>query len=128
MKKCYMILTAAFSTIMLLIVIFAFNIIRSNIDHTKIVIKEIAVTEYVYITDAETEATESTNTEKLIDEIYTVKEHMGLIGVFGADGTLIRVIETNIKALPEADRRLLQEGFEVVGSQRLNSIIEDYTG
>ena len=59
--------------------------------------------------------------------IYTVKEHSGIIGIFDQEGALVRVIEVYTKTLPEADRRLLGEGFEIVGDDQLNSIIEDYS-
>ena len=52
---------------------------------------------------------------------------MGRIGIFSSDGTLIEMIDVYVKTLPIADRSLLEEGFEVVGKQRLYSIIEDYS-
>ena len=80
---------------------------------------------YVYVspdgpdTDDHVKATE--------DTVYTVKSHMGKIGIFTSDGELVRILEVYVKTLPEADIRLLEEGFEVVGRSQLNSIIEDYT-
>ena len=44
-----------------------------------------------------------------------------------SENTLLRIIEVYTKTLPEADRRLLGEGFEIVGDDQLNSIIEDYS-
>lgn len=81
--------------------------------------------EYVYVTPDETPTTESSaETEEVV---YTVKSYMGKIGVFSADGKLIQVLEVYVKTLPEADIRLLEEGFTIVGQAELNSIIEDYT-
>lgn len=85
-----------------------------------------AETEYVYIrADTFSESNESTASE---ETVYTVREHKGQIGIFLSDGTLIGVLDVNVKSLPEADRRLLGEGIEVLGKKRLNSLIEDYTG
>jgi hypothetical protein len=52
---------------------------------------------------------------------------MDMIGIFRPDGTLVETVETYIKTLPEADKRLLKEGFEIHGRRALNSIIEDYS-
>ena len=61
-------------------------------------------------------------------EKYLVKEHMKMIGIFLPDGKLHKVLEVYVETLPEADRRLLEEGFEIIGKTKLNSISEDYTG
>ena len=83
------------------------------------------LSEYVYVTPDKTPSTESSaETEEVV---YTVKSYMGKIGIFTADGKLIDVLEVYVKTLPEADIRLLEEGFQVVGQAELNSIIEDYT-
>ena len=51
---------------------------------------------------------------------------MDKIGVFSEDGSLVMVIDVYVKTLPEADKRLLGEGFEVVGRSALNAVVEDY--
>ena len=80
--------------------------------------------EYVYVKpDISTAESESESTE----EVYTVKEYMGKIGIFSSDGVLIEVLDVYVKTLPEADKRLLGEGFNVTGKKQLNSIIEDYS-
>lgn len=57
---------------------------------------------------------------------YTVREHMGRIGVFSEEGKLVSVIDVYVKTLPEADRRMLGEGFEIIGQDQLNALIQDY--
>ena len=93
------------------------------------VIQTVVEKEYVYLTqeDADTQYNEGTDTSTSQDETYTVKEYFGRIGIFKSDGALMRVLEVYVKTLPEADKRLLGEGFEIVGKKQLNSIIEDYT-
>lgn len=93
------------------------------------IIQTVVEKEYVYLTqeDADTQYNEGTDTSTSQDETYTVKEYFGRIGIFKSDGALIRVLEVYVKTLPEADKRLLGEGFEIVGKKQLNSIIEDYT-
>ncbi len=89
-------------------------------------IKETVKTEYVYVEkDSDSEFTDVYVEPD--EQTYIVREHMGKIGVFLPDGTLHQMIEVYVKTLPTADRRLLEEGFEVVGKQRLYSIIEDYS-
>ncbi len=83
-------------------------------------------TEYVYVqTEPDSNFTEIYYEDE--PQVFTVREHMGKIGIFLSDGTLKEIIEVYVKTLPTADRRLLEEGFEVVGKQQLYSIIEDYS-
>ena len=93
------------------------------------IIQTVVEKEYVYLTqeDADTQYNEGTDTSPSQDETYTVREYFGRIGIFKSDGALMRVLEVYVKTLPEADKRLLGEGFEIVGKKQLNSIIEDYT-
>jgi hypothetical protein len=100
-------------------------ITSKNSPQTEVIIKETVKKEYVYSEPDN----EDISVEVFADEqpIYTVKEYMGKIGIFLADGSLYDVIEVYVKTLPTADRRLLEEGFEVVGNTRLYSIIEDYS-
>ena len=48
-------------------------------------------------------------------------------GIFKKDGTLLYVLDTYIKTLPEADRVLLGEGIPIETKSQLYSLIEDYT-
>ena len=82
----------------------------------------ITQVEYVYVRPQDI-----TTQDEIVEEIYTVKSYNGKIGIFSADGTLVETLDTNIKTLPEADKRLLEEGFQIKGRSQLNSIIEDYT-
>ena len=88
----------------------------------------ITVTEYVYISKEE-DASISTGNDDIEEENFLVKEHLGLIGIFSLENGEIRyVIERYTKTLPEADKRLLREGFVVIGMNGIYSVIEDYTG
>ena len=91
------------------------------------------VIEYVYIPETDAYPTFDTNvggqeSEEAQPEIFTVRAHDGVIGVFSADGEILLMLDVYTKALPKADRDLLEKGFEVIGRSRLNAIIEDYTG
>ena len=103
--------------------------IPSKESTTEKVIQTVVEKEYVYLTqeDTDTQYNEDTDTSTSQDETYTVREYFGRIGIFKSDGALMRVLEVYVKTLPEADKRLLGEGFEIVGKKQLNSIIEDYT-
>ena len=88
----------------------------------------ITVTEYIYINN-ENDNSVSTGNNDIKDESFLVKEYLGQIGIFSLESGEIRyVIERYIKTLPEADKRLLGEGFVVIGMSGIYSIIEDYTG
>ena len=128
MKKNHMIIVIFFSLTMLLMLIVSVGIYRKSLNNSEIVLKEVIKTEIVYITESSSSNIPTSTAEITKAEIYTVRTHMGVIGIFNSGGELIRTIDVYIKVLPEADRRMLEEGFEVVGKQQLNSIIEDYTG
>ena len=90
----------------------------------------ITLKEYIYIENQPDEdASVSTGKDDINEESFLVKEYEGQIGIFSLEGGEIRyVIDRYIKTLPEADKRLLREGFVVIGIQGIYSVIEDYTG
>ena len=85
---------------------------------------------YVYLpqedSTPESEAESDSEAEKKEEE-YLVREYRGQIGVFSADGTLLEILDTYVKTLPEADRALLGEGISIKTKEELNSLIEDYS-
>ena len=83
--------------------------------------------EYIYVTLGDTETPDVEDTQES-DTVYTIREHMGKIGIFVEDGKLIRVIDVYVNTLPESDKRMLRQGFEIIGISRLNKIIQDYDG
>jgi len=88
----------------------------------------IAETEevYVYLPQEEKEA-ESVPPPEETASGYLVKEYHGQIGIFSSDGSLLEILDTYVKTLPEADRTLLGEGIWVTTREELNSLIEDYS-
>lgn len=91
------------------------------------------IIEYVFVSTSEADTENDKQTEETdrltdSDKVYIVREHMGEIGVFSQDGALLMTIDVHTKALPKADRELLEKGFEIIGKSQLNAIIEDYTG
>ena len=83
-------------------------------------------TEYVYVR-GDIKETAGIMKDSDTEVVYFVREYMGVIGIFLPDGTLFQIIETHVKTLPDADKQLLKEGFEIIGQRALNSIIEDYS-
>lgn len=81
---------------------------------------------YVYLPQEELENKSETPTENE-SQGYLVKEYQGQIGIFSSDGTLLEILDTYVKTLPEADRALLGEGIWVETREALNSLIEDYS-
>ena len=120
----------AYAIISLAILITAINNFRQkNITYVKQspIVGSEPSTEYIYVAP-DPRRPQSSVTDAGSEEIYTIREHNGKIGIFYSNGTLKEVLEVYIKSLPEADRHLLREGFEVIGEKQLNGIIEDYTG
>ena len=70
-----------------------------------------------------TQTTVSSKNEK-----YLVREYHGNIGVFGNDGTLIRILSVAVITLPLEEREKLKNGFYVGSDEMLKKVIEDYTG
>ena len=123
----YLRLMAIYSILMLFVIAtLAFNRKGSNTvtpnDESTILTDITVQKEYVYVRPEEVSTSENTEEQK-----FWIKEYNGLVGIFNADGSLYRTIDTRVKTLPEADQGLLEEGFEVIGKSQLNSIIEDYS-
>lgn len=127
----------AFTALYSIVMIFVLAATVFVLSHEKLKSTEttryIVETEYVYITEAtsETESTESTeDTVQAAESVFEtlwIKEHLGKIGIFNAEGEAVYIIDVYTKTLPEADRRLLEEGFEIVSEKQLASIIQDYS-
>ena len=84
-------------------------------------------TDYDETEDDREEELEESNDEPEEERVWLIREYEERIGIFDENGALLDVIDVYVKTLPIADRSLLEEGFEVVGKQRLYSIIEDYS-
>ena len=95
---------------------------RSFLSEIKPIVK--TEKEYIYVT---LPPKEDTPVDTIPTNKYFVKEYMGMIGIFDEENTLLRIIEVYTKTLPEADRRLLEEGFEITNEKQLASIIQDYS-
>lgn len=127
MKKSFYTLTALYSVIMLGILVTAVWMLSASSQQT--VLPSPSDTEhiYVYLTEslppAETEAQDTSS----LAVGWIVKEHDGRIGIFDREGVLLFVLDTYIKTLPEADKRLLGEGIFIETKGQLLSLIEDYT-
>ena len=60
--------------------------------------------------------------------MYTVREVNGCIGIYDADGTLLRTLQVPVSTLPRADREQLAVGIALTSKQELDALIEDYSG
>lgn len=120
-------ITAIYAILMIAILVISLWFVFNSRDINEVIIEESSIqTEYVYVVKDEIKDTEPQEMDT--DKIYTVREHMGRIGIFDESGTLIMTLEVYVRTLPEADKRMLEEGFEIVGEKQLNAIIEDYDG
>jgi hypothetical protein len=57
---------------------------------------------------------------------FWVREHEGIIGVFGESGELEYTVEIYIKTLPAKDRQLLKSGIYAQNREELLEILGDY--
>ncbi len=120
-------ITVIYAILMIAILVISLWFVFNSRDINEVIIEESSIqTEYVYVVKDEIKEPETETADK--EKIYIVREHMDKIGIFDESGTLIKVLEVYVKTLPEADKRMLEEGFEIVGEKQLNAIIEDYDG
>ena len=80
-------------------------------------------TVYVYV-NAENESESETEGSYIS---WIVKEHNEKIGVFDSNGSLIKLIDIYVKALPKSDQAALREGILINSDKELYSIIEAYS-
>lgn len=118
-------LIIVYSVAMLSILIGLFMYLVSVLDQVSTV-TPIQNTEYIYIVEDST-IPPAENTDAIEEIGWIVKEHMGKIGIFKKDGTLLQILDTYVKTLPKADQALLGEGLEIETQADLNAIIEDYS-
>lgn len=128
--------TALYSIIMIFILVATVFILSNKKQRSTEITKYVVETEYVYIVEQDrseqAESDEESESESLAVlestfETLWVKEYSGKIGIFNADGEAVHIIDVYTKTLPEADRRLLEEGFEITSERQLASIIQDYS-
>ena len=130
----------AFAAIYSIIMIFMLAGTVFILSHKKLrsteITKYVVETEYVYLTQpitSEESATQETTeaesgplTETEFEMLWA-KEYSDKIGIFNSAGEAVYIIDVYTKTLPEADRRLLEEGFEITSAKQLASIIQDYS-
>ena len=102
--------------------------------------KQDAATETLPAPDTENLTTEQDSTQAMQNNtppavqpedreaLYTVRKLDGRIGVYGADGTLLRTINVSVATLPRADREQLAAGIVLYSEQELCDLIEDFSG
>ena len=69
-------------------------------------------------------------TEPLTQPIvmFIAREVGGRIGIYDANGTLLRTLSVPVATLPRADREQLQAGIALKSEQELAALIADYEG
>ena len=121
-------ITWLYALIILSILIFSVSVLTLSLRRSRSPEERIETT-YVYVTqeDVQTEAP-VTDTEPAEEEGWIMQTYSERIGIFKQDGTLLHVLDTYVKTLPEADRILLGEGIHIQTKAELYALIEDYTG
>jgi len=75
--------------------------------------------------DVNTEASPSVDADVLYQRLC-MREVGGKIGIYSEDGYLIRMIDVQVKTLPQKDREELSRGIYVNSWRELASLIQDY--
>lgn len=75
-----------------------------------------------------TEAPTQDDADADVKIAYTLKTLDGRIGVFDAQGTLLRTVNVAVSTLPRTDREQLAVGIAVYSEQELGALIEDFSG
>ena len=57
---------------------------------------------------------------------FLIRESNGVIGVYSADGTLLRLLDISVNSLPAADREALAKGIKVNSWRELIALMQDY--
>lgn len=80
------------------------------------------------IDTAETTAPTTDNASPTIglDRTFVFRAYEGKIGIFTAEGYLIRTLDTDIRLLPAVDREALEnDGIRVMSRKEMDALIED---
>ena len=59
---------------------------------------------------------------------FLLRETDGRVGIYSADGVLLKLLDVPVNHLPKADREALAKGISVSSWQELIAIVQDYTG
>lgn len=59
-------------------------------------------------------------------DVYVISTYRGIIGIFDADGQLLRTVNVSVDTLPEVDRQALSQGLRVDGWPEMLKMIEKY--
>ena len=116
-KSVYIYLSSL-SIIFLCLILTTFFLFSSHLK-SKSPAEKDSETIYVYLASPESDSESQTAS-------FLIKERDGKIGIFDSEGKLLRIIETYIKSLPEAERTAIEEGYDVYSEKELYSIIEAY--
>lgn len=83
--------------------------------------------EWVYIYLSQDENTDREGTSSDTSSGRILRTHEGRIGIFHENGSLVEILDIQIKTLPKADQILLEEGIYAADQSTLHALIEDYS-
>lgn len=70
---------------------------------------------------------QSDNSVSAVEQSYTVRAYHGKIAVFEAGSSEpIKITDTDIRILPQADKKLLETGIPADSLSDISKILEDY--
>lgn len=113
---------ALIMTIILFVSVFALVGVQSYAQNRTAT--EVPKPTYIYVTQ---ESSFSESVEEEEQEEWIMQSYNNQIGIFQADGTLLRILDTYVKTLPKADQVLLEEGIHIKNKKELYALIEDYS-
>ena len=123
-NKRLLTLFGTYSAILLFAAIVGISVLAARMPRRTNESETVVLTEIVYVFADDGTLPSSAKEDT---ELFIVREHGGIIGVFDGDGRLLYSLDIYVKTLPEADRALLKEGITVHSKKELRALIEDYS-
>lgn len=94
--------------------------VNAEPDDTEVMLPEETVAEAV-VTHAEAHAA-----EPVAERGYIISVYRGIIGVFDADGRLLRTVNVSVATLPASDRDALLDGIPASTQEQMLEIVGQY--
>ena len=94
--------------------------VNAEPDDTEVMLPEETVAEAV-VTHAEAHAA-----EPAAERGYIISVYRGIIGVFDADGRLLRTVNVSVATLPASDREALLDGIPASTQEQMLEIVGQY--
>ena len=130
-SKILMILCCFILVVCLTLAISALTVFRNAVDESRAVQAEAAELldqmDLLVQVFAENSIPVSGNPEKQDENAFYLCEINGHVGIYTADGYLLKILDIRTDSLPSADREALGDGIHLASWRELIAWVQDYT-